>query len=390
MEIVPKEREAKFEFNGNASEYFKIWIVNIALSIVTLGIYSAWAKVRTRRYFYGNTTLDGSSFDYLADPMNILKGRMIVLAVIIVYIFTTEFIPMLEAGFVLIYMLGLPWMIVKAMQFNLHNTSYRNIRFDFEGSMKEAAIIFIGIGLLTIITFGLATPYFIKRFKEYSVENSYFGTTPFSFSATTGDFFRVYFKAMVIPLVIAIIGIIAAVAIPAYHSATSMQSQMPQQQQQMEQMTPEQQQAEMQRQIDEITANAGLQTNTTNQNQEFAEAVAAITAAITMAFYLLIGIYIQTRTTNLVLNSTSLGEHSMVSTLRVRNMFFIHLTNIIAMIISLGLLIPWCKIRITRYRLNNLSMIIVDDINRFIATEQNKVKATAGEFADAFDIDMGF
>ena len=390
MEIVPKEREAKFEFNGNASEYFKIWIVNIALSIVTLGIYSAWAKVRTRRYFYGNTTLDGSSFDYLADPMNILKGRMIVLAVIIVYIFTTEFIPMLEVGFVLIYMLGLPWMIVKAMQFNLRNTSYRNIRFDFEGSMKEAAIIFIGIGLLTIITFGLATPYFIKRFKEYSVENSYFGTTPFSFSATTGDFFRVYFKAMVIPLVIAIIGIIAAVAIPAYHSATSMQSQMPQQQEQMEQMTPEQQQAEMQRQIDEITANAGLQTNTNNPDQELAGAVAAMTFAITMAFYLLIGIYIQTRTTNLVLNSTSLGEHSLVSTLRVRNMFFIHLTNIIAMIISLGLLIPWCKIRITRYRLNNLSMIIVDDINRFIATEQNKVKATAGEFADAFDIDMGF
>ncbi|MDH5710735.1 MAG: YjgN family protein [Gammaproteobacteria bacterium] len=389
MEIVPKERECKFEFNGNAGEYFKIWIVNVALSIITLGIYSAWAKVRTRRYFYGNTTLDGSNFEYLADPMNILKGRLIVLTVIIVYIFTTEFIPMLEAAFVLLYMLGLPWMIVKAMQFNLRNTSYRNIRFDFEGSSKEAAIIFIGVGLLTIVTLGLATPYFIKRFKEYSVDNTYFGTTPFSFSATTGEFYRVYLKAMIIPLIIAIIGIIAAVAIPAYHSATTMQSQM-QQQQQMETMTPEQQQAEMQRQIDEITGNAGLQANTGNSDQELAGAVAAMTFAITMAFYLLIGIYIQTRTTNLVLNSTSLGEHKLVSTLRVRNMFFIHLTNIIAMIISLGLLIPWCKIRITRYRLNNLSMIVVDDINRFIAAEQNNVKATAGEFADAFDIDMGF
>ncbi len=32
-------------FTGKGSEYFKIWIVNIALSLITLGIYSAWAKV---------------------------------------------------------------------------------------------------------------------------------------------------------------------------------------------------------------------------------------------------------------------------------------------------------------------------------------------------------
>lgn len=45
------------QFRGTAKEYFKIWIVNVLLSIVTFGIYSAWAAVRTRRYFYGNTVL---------------------------------------------------------------------------------------------------------------------------------------------------------------------------------------------------------------------------------------------------------------------------------------------------------------------------------------------
>jgi uncharacterized membrane protein YjgN (DUF898 family) len=44
-----------FSFTGGASEYFGIWIVNVLLSILTLGIYSAWAKVRNKRYFYGNT-----------------------------------------------------------------------------------------------------------------------------------------------------------------------------------------------------------------------------------------------------------------------------------------------------------------------------------------------
>src|SRR3954471_6399831 len=46
-----------FIFSGKGGEYFKIWIVNILLSIVTLGIYSAWAKVRNKQYFYGNTQL---------------------------------------------------------------------------------------------------------------------------------------------------------------------------------------------------------------------------------------------------------------------------------------------------------------------------------------------
>jgi uncharacterized membrane protein YjgN (DUF898 family) len=41
----------------------------VLLTIVTIGIYSAWAKVRRLRYFYGNTFLAGSSFDYHAKPV---------------------------------------------------------------------------------------------------------------------------------------------------------------------------------------------------------------------------------------------------------------------------------------------------------------------------------
>jgi hypothetical protein len=43
------------EFTGSGSEYFRIWIVNLLLTLVTFGIYYPWAKVRRLRYFYGNT-----------------------------------------------------------------------------------------------------------------------------------------------------------------------------------------------------------------------------------------------------------------------------------------------------------------------------------------------
>ena len=60
------------DFRGKTGEYFKIWIVNILLTVITFYIYSAWAKVRTKRYFYGNTFVDNSSFEYHARPLQLL------------------------------------------------------------------------------------------------------------------------------------------------------------------------------------------------------------------------------------------------------------------------------------------------------------------------------
>ena len=74
------ERRYPVEFSGAAGEYFRIWIVNLVLTIVTLGIYSAWAKVRKRRYFYSHTRIDGEGFEYRANPVAILKGRLIAVA----------------------------------------------------------------------------------------------------------------------------------------------------------------------------------------------------------------------------------------------------------------------------------------------------------------------
>ena len=82
-----------FEFRGNGGEYFRIWIVNLLLTIVTLGIYSAWAKVRRLRYFYGNTYLDGHSFEFHGRPLAILKGRLIVFAAYLVFAFSAQLKP---------------------------------------------------------------------------------------------------------------------------------------------------------------------------------------------------------------------------------------------------------------------------------------------------------
>ncbi len=112
-----------FEFTGRAGEYFKIWIVNILLTFLTLGIYSAWAKVRTRRYFYGNTFLQDSSFEYLADPLKILKGRLIVFGFFVLYAIATRITVAAGVLCALFFVLIFPGVVVQALAFNARNSS---------------------------------------------------------------------------------------------------------------------------------------------------------------------------------------------------------------------------------------------------------------------------
>jgi hypothetical protein len=74
--VAPIKQELKLEFTGTGKEYFRIWIVNLFLTLITFGIFSAWAKVRKKLYFYSHTILDGTPFQYLGQPLPILKGRI--------------------------------------------------------------------------------------------------------------------------------------------------------------------------------------------------------------------------------------------------------------------------------------------------------------------------
>jgi hypothetical protein len=56
---VPSVQVIPLRFTGSGSEYFRIWIVNSLLLVLTLGLYMPWARVRKLRYVYGNTVVQG-------------------------------------------------------------------------------------------------------------------------------------------------------------------------------------------------------------------------------------------------------------------------------------------------------------------------------------------
>jgi uncharacterized membrane protein YjgN (DUF898 family) len=133
-----------FSFTGRASEYFGIWIGNVLLSILTLGIYSAWAKVRSKRYFYGNTLLAGYAFDYPAPPAQILIGRLLVVAFFALWTTAVQFFWWID-GIMLLVVLPLitPWAVVRALTFAARYSSHRNIWFEFHGTLREAFWVYL-------------------------------------------------------------------------------------------------------------------------------------------------------------------------------------------------------------------------------------------------------
>src|SRR5712664_2440583 len=108
------ERRYPVELSATAWEYFRIWIVNLALTIVTLGIYSAWATVRKRRYFYGRTRIDGEGFEYRANPLAILKGRLIAFVLFAAFSIVSRYAPLYVWIFYLVLLIAGPWLIVRS------------------------------------------------------------------------------------------------------------------------------------------------------------------------------------------------------------------------------------------------------------------------------------
>jgi uncharacterized membrane protein YjgN (DUF898 family) len=149
----------RFDFTGRNGEYFRIWVVSLFLSVVTLGIYSAWGKVRKKRYLYSHTELDGTGFEFRATPLAILRGRVIALVLLGGFALSGHLLPIMQLVFIIILLVLTPWIVVAASRFNARNSAWRNITFGFDGGIREAAKVFLALGALAVVTLGLAYPY---------------------------------------------------------------------------------------------------------------------------------------------------------------------------------------------------------------------------------------
>lgn len=150
MEQAPAGRGPEpvaFRFTGSGSEYFRIWITNLLLSILTLAIYSAWAKVRRNRCFCRNTRLADAAFDYHASPRTILCGRLLAVPTRVPGL--PGYHALASGEYRRVCGAVLPDSALAGgvcMTFRARTTSRRNIRFDGRRSAASAAELRPGPG----------------------------------------------------------------------------------------------------------------------------------------------------------------------------------------------------------------------------------------------------
>lgn len=332
-----------FSFSGRGSEYFRIWIVNLLLSVVTLGIYSAWAKVRRLRYFYDNTSVAGASFDYHGNPVAILKGRILAVVLLVAYQIAGYINILLGLIAALALMLGSPWLIWRSLQFKLYNTSYRGIRFGFRGSLGGAFKNFLLWPMIAGFSGGLLMPLASQRFKRFQHNEARFGATHFSFHGSVGAFYLAFLAGIgswIAGMVIIFLGFGGAALFHMAH----------------------------------LDWRALL-------------AFSAMLLALYVWSFLIIPLWV-TLLQNLIWNNTRLGEHRFQSRMRWGRTAAIMLTNVLGIVFTLGLFTPFAQIRMMRYRIESVTLLPASSLDEFIASSESPGSATGEGLGDLLDFDL--
>ncbi|MEL6919511.1 MAG: YjgN family protein [Pseudomonadota bacterium] len=341
-----------FIFHGNAREYFGIWIVNVLLTIVTLGIYSAWAKVRRNRYFYGNAELDGARFTYLATPIQILIGRIIVVVALVVFNLIATFAPALGAVLLIVLLFVFPELVRRGLRFNARTTAYRNVRFDFAGNYGGAFIATIAGPLLAAFTLGLAAPLASKWTQNYILSNLTFGGRSFSHSGKTGQYYGAFWLPFFLFIggiaLIVVIGIAAAPLFEALENAP-----------------------------------------------DEAAALLVLLPLLPIYFLLLfifggISLIYAAGVRNVAFNATTLdNRHQLKSSIGRWQYVWVMVSNFVVTVLTLGLMRPWAAVRHARFLAGGTSMNVQGSLATYSDQLRDAQSSVGAEYMDIEGVEIG-
>jgi uncharacterized membrane protein YjgN (DUF898 family) len=147
-------------FSGQGGEYFRVWIVNVLLKVVTVGLYTPWARRRTARYFYDHTVLAGHPLEFTAPIRKMVFGFFVFVGLYLAFEIASRAgqdlaVAVMIAGAAVLA----PLWWAGAMRFRLGSTRWRGLQFRFEASWKEVYVaswpVFAVAGMWIVLTFAV-------------------------------------------------------------------------------------------------------------------------------------------------------------------------------------------------------------------------------------------
>lgn len=392
-----------FQFNGSGSEYFKIWIVNALLTLVTVGLYYPWAKVRKRRYFYANTTLDNRNFDYHATGKQLFLGYVIAMILLIIFVVINNVSPEGSLILMVLTFLALPWVIWRSLKFNLKMTSFSNVRFGFNGGLGGAylnfmvlptvsflgfylSIIISGVVVVftsqgspmaaTLIALVLAVPViylgiylfaFVTNKKHtYTIGNAAFGQGKFFPNFTNKAFVIIALKTLGFSILV-LLGYVLYLFIVGMVFGSGFAATL-------NVLNPEDMDRAMQQAM---------------QQSGFIIMIIALYIGLFFVYMIVFSYYFSKQRAYIFANTTLDGTISLQSTLKASTFFLVMVTNLLMVACTLGLAHPWAAVRMARLMAENTQVSSTEDIDVYL-TQQSKAQSALGEeIGEAFDVDVG-
>lgn len=344
-------RSAPINFSASTWGYTKLWLINVLLTILTLGLYGPWAKVRNNQYLYGHTSIDGHRLAYIAQPLQILIGRLLALGVLLIYWGASAFwMPMVFIG-PLLFLLVFPWLIVQGIRFTYRNTVYRNVRFDFHGNYLGAFLNFIVFPILGLFTFYLLMPWVIKKIHQFMFGNSTYGGHNISLDTSTGEYYKATIIAIGLTFLLVIIGgIIIATPWAGYTAAMAVDNKM--------------------------AAYAALGT------------MLPLFIVLFFASFLIQAFFIATTRNHIVNNLEAEGLAKCTSEITVAGYLKMMIINGLLIMLTLGLAYPATKVRKLRYISSKTTVHLQPTIDHVANTVENNGGAFGEEAAGMFDSDF--
>ena len=382
------------KFNGIGNEYFSIWIVNLLLMMVTLGLYYPWARVRKLVYFAQSTEVGGYPLSFHGKAKQMFVPFIIAVILIITYQIASSALPVLAVGLIVIFGLSWPWLFRAANRFRLGKTEWRGLRLGFVGTTLGAykaflipvfvvvamsvafqllgladpnvedledekakehlTLVGLVVGVFTLINM-LLFPLFTYIFKRYQHNNFAYASLKTQFSARLRDFYILFIKTIGFAI-IALIAVVAPIVL-LYLAVFGMTFAI---------------------------GDAG-------------GAMIALFVFLFIALFVLMRFYFTVVSTfwnagmfNLLWPNTRTGKTQFKSQLTFFKLLKVTIINAILITLTMGIYLPFAQLALARVKLHSLHIETEDNIEEIIAdVRSGKTSAAADIAADVLDIDIG-
>ncbi len=179
----------QIRFDGTAGRYFGIWIVNLVLTILSLGLYYPWAKTNLRKFIWNETRLNDDKFVYHGTGQELFKGFIITYAALFALMTLVYFTNWGIILFYLALIVIVPFAMFGSWKYKMTRTSWRGIFFTFDGDFQEFLKIWFVHGLLTLVTFGIYGAWAWVKLRQYLFAHTKIGQNRLDFVGEGGELF---------------------------------------------------------------------------------------------------------------------------------------------------------------------------------------------------------